>query len=115
MTSNLVLSVPLEREFCDLIDSHGYKALNAIQGELQANQASTSALAETVRVLGRIRTDYTFEARYALCVHALSHPELMVRDAAGLALCDLADPRAKSALHEAAAKETDTLVRNFPS
>ena len=102
---------PLEQDISDLIDSHGYKALNAIQDELQANQASTSTLAETVRVLGRIRADYTFDARYAVCVHALSHPELMVRDAAGLALCDLADPRAKSALYEAAANENDTLVR----
>ena len=102
---------PLEREFCHLIDSHGDKAINAMQGELQANRASTSALAEMVRVFGRVREDLTFEARYRVCVRALDHPELTVRDAAALALCDLADPRAKSALREAAAKESDTLIR----
>ena len=103
---------PLEREFCDLIASHGYKAIIAMQGELQANRAATSALAEMVRVFGRIREDSTAKARYEACVYALRHhPELTVRDAAALALCDLEDPSAIPALREAAKKETNALVR----
>ena len=102
---------PLEREFCDLIDNHGYKAIFAMEGELQADRASTSALAEMVRVFGRIREDSTVKARYEACVHALSHRALTVRDAAALALCDLEDPRAAPALREAAEKETNALVR----
>ena len=101
----------LEQKFRALIDSYGDKAINAMQGELQANQASTSALAEMVRGFGRIRADSTFEARYAACIRALSHPDLTVRDAAALALCDLEDPRAISSLRAAAAKETNFLVQ----
>ena len=103
---------PLEQEFCDLIGSHGYKVISIMQGELRANRASTSALAEMVRVLGRIRNGSTVKSRYEVCVDALSHHfELKVRDAAALALCDLADPRAIPALREAADKESNTLVR----
>lgn len=103
---------PLEREFCDLIESHGYKVIIAMQGELQANRASTSVLGEMVRVFGRTRENSTAKARYEACVNALRHhPSLTVRDAAALALCDLKDPRATSVLREAAANETNALVR----
>ena len=103
---------PLERELNDLVHKHRVAALRAMLFELNLNRISTPALGEMVRAIGRMRAVSINDMVFQVCVHSLEHPELEVRDAAALALCDLEDPRAASPIREAAASETNVLVRN---
>lgn len=97
----------VESDFTRLLEQcvleYGDDAIEAVENLLL--RVNSSILAEALAAFGRMEDPGTEESRFWLLVTSLSHPSPEVRDAAGLGLASLRDPRGEAHLRRAAARE----------
>jgi len=100
----------LARQLTTIIERHGKEALLSIATILKKESDSTLE-AQTLRILGRMRSHHTHNLRLWLIKRGLTSSSVLVRDAAGLGLSSLGDPSVISTLREAACREPYTELR----
>lgn len=88
-----------------LLGEHGGAMFELLDTYLDEPTVNTEIAYETMRLLGRLEHPQSHAFRLGILVRALGHSDPYLRDAAGLALVDLEDPRALPALQKAAACE----------
>lgn len=105
MQSNL--SVGLEV----LLRHYPAETMSELSKLLKKGSVKQAGLLETLKVLGRVESVETREARLYTILDFLTHSSVVLRDAALVGLCLLNDQRALAYLERTAAREDDPFFR----
>ncbi len=93
------------------IKAHGNEAIRAMANLIVGNLTNTTVSAHALKVLGRLHDSRTHMFRRWLLVRALGCRNAHLRDASGLGLASLDDPKAIPAVREALLSESIPMVR----
>jgi hypothetical protein len=95
----------------ELVVACGIPVVKELERSIANPAINSETSEEALKAIGRINDPETYSARLSLLEYALASPEPRIRDAAGLGLASLDDPRAIPYLKRAVAKEEITQLR----